>query len=199
MPAGDRFRETERGPSPVDGAANVDILRPVNLRPQAVRMVLAHGLPVVIEVVAESMTPSIELGAKVKVEPATGDLHPGDIVLVLADDGQALLLHRVMHLFSEGESRYVIHQGDARKSIFATCPRQAVVGRAIAFPMTPSRPLPTLDALEPAALARFQRRRRACALYSLARRMSLSLRLEDRALTRNLARAYRALARKVIG
>ena len=144
-------------------------------------MVLAHGLPIVIEVVAESMTPSIPLGAKVKVAPASGDLHPGDIVLLLADDGQALLLHRVMHLFSEGARRYVIHQGDAPKSIFATCPREAVVGRAIAFPLTPSRPLPTLDLLEPAALARFQRRRRACALYSLARRMSLSLRLEDRA------------------
>ncbi|HEX3901437.1 MAG TPA: S24/S26 family peptidase [Polyangia bacterium] len=171
----------------------------MNLRPQAVRMVLAHGLPVVIEVVAESMAPSIGLGDKVKVEPATGDLHPGDIVLVLADDGHELLLHRVMHLFSEGARRYVIHQGDARKSIFATCPREAVVGRAIAFPLTPSRPLPTLDALDPAARARFQRRRRACALYSLARRLSLSLRLEDRALTRSFARAYRALARKVVG
>ena len=60
----------------------------VNLRPQAVRMVLAHGLPVVIEVVAESMAPSIEPGAKVKVAPVTGDLHPGDIVLAVADGTQ---------------------------------------------------------------------------------------------------------------
>jgi Peptidase S24-like len=172
---------------------------PVNLRPQAVRMVLAHGLPVVIEVVAESMTPSIERGAKVKVEPATGDLHAGDIVLVLTDDGADLLLHRVMHLFSEGEARYVIHQGDAPKSIFATCPRAAVVGRAVAFPHTPSRPLPTLDRLDPRALARFQRRRRASALYSLGHRMTGSLRLGDRALTRRLARVYRAVARKVVG
>jgi hypothetical protein len=162
-------------------------------------MVLAHGLPVVIEVVAESMTPAIERGAKVKVEPASDDIHPGDIVLVLTDDGSELLLHRVMHLFSEGEHRYVIHQGDARKSIFATCPREAVIGRAVGFPLTPSRRLPTLDALDPAARARFQRRRRACALYSLARRMTASLRIGDRALTRNLARAYRALARKVVG
>ena len=162
-------------------------------------MVLAHGLPVVIEVVAESMTPSIELGAKLKVEPATGNLHPGDIVLVLAADGHELLLHRVMHLFSEGESRYVIHQGDARKSIFATCPRQAVIGRAIAFPLTPSRPLPTLDALDPAALARFQRRRRACALCSLRAGSPCRCGSKNRALTRNLARAYRALARKVVG
>ena len=113
-------------------------------------MVLAHGLPVVIEVVAESMSPAVERGAKVKVEPAPAEIHPGDIVLVLTEDGQELLLHRIVHLFSKGESRYVIHQGDAPKSTFATCLRAAVVGRAISFPRTPSRPLPTLEQLEPA-------------------------------------------------
>jgi hypothetical protein len=162
-------------------------------------MVLAHGLPVVIEVVAESMSPAIEQGAKVKVEPVPDELRPGDIVLVLTDEGRALLLHRVVHLFSKGESRYVIHQGDAPKSTFATCPREAVVGRAVSFPHRLSRPLPTLDRLDPASLARFQRRRRAAALYTVGRRMTESLRLGDHALTRRLARLYRALARKVVG
>jgi hypothetical protein len=162
-------------------------------------MVLAHGLPVVIEVVAESMSPAIERGAKVKVEPIPGELHPGDIVLVLTDDASELLLHRLVHLFSKGESRYVIHQGDAPKSTFATCLRAAVVGRAISFPHTPSRPLPTLEQLDPAALARFQRRRRAAALYAVGHRMAEALRLGDRALTRRLARIYRVLARKVVG
>ncbi|HEY4393161.1 MAG TPA: S24/S26 family peptidase [Polyangia bacterium] len=171
----------------------------MNLRPQAVRMVLAHGLPVVIEVVAESMAPGIERGAKVKVAPLEGDLHPGDIVLVLIDDASELLLHRIVYLFSEGEARFVIHQGDARRSLFATCPRQAVLGRAVGFPHTPSRPLPTLELLDPPARARFERRRRATALYSLARRMTFSLRLGDRSLTRRLARVYRAVARKVAG
>ena len=162
-------------------------------------MVLAHGLPVVIEVVAESMSPAIERGAKVKVEPAPVELHPGDIVLVLTEDGSALLLHRIVHLFSKGESRYVIHQGDARQSTFATCPREAVVGRAISFSHKPSRPLPTLEQLDPPSLARFQRRRRAAALYAVGHRMSESLRLGDRALTGRLARIYRAIARKVVG
>jgi hypothetical protein len=162
-------------------------------------MVLAHGLPVVIEVVAESMSPAIERGAKVKVEPAPGEIHPGDIVLVLTDDGSELLLHRIVHLFSKGESRYVIHQGDARKSTFATCVRAAVIGRAISFALKPSRPLPTLEQLDPAALARFQRRRRAAALYAVGHRMTESLRLGDGALTRRLARIYRAIARKVVG
>lgn len=162
-------------------------------------MVLAHGLPVVIEVVAESMSPAIERGAKVKVEPVPGEIHPGDIVLVLTDDASELLLHRIVHLFSKGENRYVIHQGDAPKSTFATCPRAAVIGRAISFALKPSRPLPTLEQLDPAALARFQRRRRAAALYAVGHRMNESLRLGDRALTRRLARIYRALARKVVG
>jgi hypothetical protein len=162
-------------------------------------MVLAHGLPVVIEVVAESMSPSIVRGAKVKVEPVAGELHPGDIVLVLTDDGSELLLHRIVYLFSEGDERFVIHQGDAPRSQFATCPRAAVVGRAIGFPHTPSRPLPTLAMLDPAARARFERRRRASALYSLGRRMTVSLRIGDGALTRRLARVYRAVARKVVG
>lgn len=162
-------------------------------------MVLAHGLPVVIEVVAESMSPAIEKGAKMKVEPVPGDLHPGDIVLVLTEDGSELLLHRIVHLFSKGESRYVIHQGDAPKSTFATCLREAVVGRAISFALKPSRPLPTLEQLDPSALARFQRRRRAAALYAVGHRMTESLRLGDGALTRRLARLYRAIARKVVG
>ena len=171
----------------------------MTLRPQAVRRVLAHGLPVVIEVVAESMSPSIERGDKVRVEPATGELHVGDIVLLLSADERELLLHRVMHLFAEGPTRFVIHQGDAPRSAFATCPREAVVGRAVGFPLTPSRPLPSLDLLDARARARFQRRRRAATLYSLGRRMTASLHLGDRALTRRLARAYRALARKVVG
>jgi len=164
-------------------------------------MVLAHGLPVVLEVVADSMSPAIERGSKVKVAPAPDELHPGDLVLVLTDDASELLLQRIVHLFSQGQGgdRYVIHQGDAPRSTFAVCPRQAVVGRVIAFPLTPSRPLPTLEQLGPVALARFRRRRRAAALYAVGHRMTESLRLGDRALTRRLARVYRAIARKVVG
>jgi hypothetical protein len=163
-------------------------------------MVLAHGLPVVIEVVAESMAPGIEPGDKVKIAPFDGELHPGDIVLALADDeGGALLLQRIIYLFTEGEERFVVHQGDAPQSLFVVCPREAVIGRAIGFPHTPSRPLPTLELLDRPARARFERRRRASALYTLGRRMTISLRLGDRALTRRLARVYRAVARKVAG
>jgi len=74
-----------------------------------------------------------------------------------------------------------------------------VIGRAVGFAQTSARPLPTLELLHPPARARFERRRRATALYSLGRRMTFSLRLGDRALTRRLARVYRAVARKVAG
>lgn len=160
-------------------------------------MVLAHGLPVVIEVTAESMTPALPKGTRLRVEPVGGDLHAGDIVLIATDEGYELLLHRVMHLFSEGQRRFVIHQGDAPLSTFATCPREAVIGRATGFSPQGLQPLPTLANLTPAARARFARRRRACAFFSMGRRLMSSLRLGDRKLTRRLARAFRALARTV--
>lgn len=160
-------------------------------------MVLAHGLPVVIEVTAESMTPSLARGTKLRVEPVGGDLHAGDIVLIATGEGHDLLLHRVMHLFSEGGQRFVIHQGDAPSSTFATCPRDSVIGRATGFSPQRLQRLPTLDNLPPEARARFMRRRRTCAFFSLGRRLMSSLRLGDRKLTRRLARAFRALARSV--
>ncbi|MFL5307180.1 MAG: S24/S26 family peptidase, partial [Polyangia bacterium] len=142
----------------------------MNLRPQAVRMVLAHGLPVVIEVTTDSMTPSLDRGTKIKVEPAAGEILPGEIVLILTDDGEATVLHRVMHVFSADGQQFVIHQGDAPTSLFATCPREAVIGRAAAYALAPSRPLPIPEPVQAEARMRFNRRRRACAVFALARR-----------------------------
>ena len=144
-------------------------------------MVLAHGLPVVIEVVAESMSPAIERGAKVKVEPAPDDLHPGDIVLVLTDDGAELaappgdaplLQGREPLRHSPGgraevDLRHLPARGGRR-------PRHLVPAHAVA---------PAADAgaaRRAASLARFQRRRRAAALYAVGHRMTESLRLGDR-------------------
>ena len=167
------------------------------LRPQAIRMVLAHGLPVVFEVTGESMAPPIERGHKLRVEPVFGDLQVGEIVVIALGEGQRddLTLHRVMHLFSDGGQRFVIHQGDAPTSAFATCARERVIGRATGFVSPRLQRLPTLANLTPEARARFARRRRACALFSLGRRMMSSLRLGDRKLTRRLGRAFRMLAR----
>jgi hypothetical protein len=160
-------------------------------------MVLEHGLPVVIEVVADSMAPALPRGTKLRVEPVAGDLRAGDIILIATGNAHDLLLHRAMHLFSEAGQRFVIHQGDAPLSAFATCPRSSVIGRATGFATNRAQLLPTLENLTPGARARFGRRRRLCALFSLGRRLMLSLRLGDRKLTRRLARSFRALARSV--
>jgi hypothetical protein len=171
----------------------------MNLRPQAVRMVLAHGLPVVVEITTDSMAPSLPRGTKVKVEPAPGAIEPGEIVLILTEDGGATILHRVMHVFSSGGQQFVIHQGDARTSSFALCPREAVVGRAAAYALAPSRPLPIPEPLDAEARHRFRRRRRACALFALGRRVASSLNVPEGRVTRRLARAYRDVARKFAG
>jgi hypothetical protein len=165
----------------------------MNLRPQAVRMVLAHGLPVVIEVTSESMTPSIERGTKVKVERAPGELLPGEIVLILTDDERDMLLHRVMHVFSIAGEQVVIHQGDAEGSAFATCSREAVVGRAVAFALAPSQPLPVPEPAEAAARTRFHRRRRACVLFAVGRRVASRLNVSENRMARRIGEAYRKL------
>jgi len=171
----------------------------MNLRPPAVRMVLAHGLPVVIEVTSDSMTPSVERGAKVKVEPAPGELLAGEIALIMVDDDREMLLHRVMHVFSSAGAQYVIHQGDAESSSFAICPREAAVGRAVAFALTPSRPVPVPEPEEPEARARFHRRRRACVLFALGRRVASRLNVSENRMAQRIGRAYRAAARRFAG
>jgi hypothetical protein len=162
-------------------------------------MVLAHGLPVVIEVTSESMTPSLDRGTKIKVEPAAGEILPGEIVLILSDAGDATILHRVMHVFWSGGDEFVIHQGDAPTSLFATCPRQAVIGRAAAYAMAPSRPLPIPEPVQADARVRFHRRRRACAVFALGRRVASSLKVAQNPVSRRLARVYRNVARKFAG
>jgi hypothetical protein len=171
----------------------------VNLHPQAVRLVLSQGVPVAVDVVTGSMAPTIEQGTRVRIEPIAEDLHPGDIVLILSSNEAELVLHRVIRLFAEGGQRFVIHQGDSQSSSFGTCLREAVLGRAVGFPLTPARALPKLEELDRESLKRFQRRRRVSLLYSLGRRTMFWLRVIDPALARRLVRMYRELASKVIG
>jgi Peptidase S24-like len=164
----------------------------VNLHPQAVKLVLSQGCPVAVDVVTGSMTPTIEQGTRVTVQPIAEDLHPGDIVLILSSNETELVLHRVIRLLAQGGQHFVIHQGDAQSSAFGTCLREAVLGRAVGFPLTPARALPTLNVLDPEALRRFRRRRCVSLLYSLGRRTTVWLRVIDPALARRLVRMYRS-------
>jgi hypothetical protein len=163
----------------------------VNLHPHAVKLVLDSGHTVGVDVAGTSMTPTLERGTRVTVGPTTEDLRPGDIVLILTANEAELVLHRVIRLFTVGGQQFVIHQGDAPTSAFDTCRREAVLGQAVGFPVTPERALPTLDVLDAAALTQFERRRRLSLLYSLGRKVMFRLRGINPALARGLVRMYR--------
>lgn len=173
----------------------------MQLRPDALRLVLAQGLPAVVTVTGTSMTPSLALGERLQVQPlaAGGPARTGEIVLVITSDSTELLLHRVMHVFSHGGRAYVVHQGDAAASTFAICPSELVLARATGFVEDPGRPLPTVEAMSAAMRAQFHRRRLACVAFCWSRRLALTAGLGDGPLRRRLGRAVRGLARKLAG
>jgi hypothetical protein len=171
----------------------------MQLRPEALRFVLAQGLPATIEVVGASMEPTIAQGAKVMVVAwPPGAEHVGEIVL-LATEGGVLLLHRVMHLFDEAGHTYVVHQGDAPGSEFAIVPREAVLGRMRSFAAPDARLSPTPARLDDAARARFARRRAACLVLVAARRTVRVFGAGQGPFTKALGRRFRALSRRVLG
>jgi hypothetical protein len=173
----------------------------MHLRPGELGFVLAQGLPAVVEVRGGSMTPTLAVGERIHIQPTPavpGEPDPidvGDIVLVISADTAELLIHRVMHAFSDRGGRFIAHQGDAAKSTFAICSRDKVIGKAVGFERDPARPLPTVALMDEADRARFRRRAAACAWYCRARGAARTLRLGDRALTRAAARLYRRLTR----
>jgi hypothetical protein len=159
----------------------------MELRADALRFVLAQGLPAVIEVRGSSMEPTIAKGARVDVA-ALGESDPleaGDVVLV-ATSGGVLLLHRVMAAFDEGGARFVVHQGDAPASTFAVAARRDVLARVTAH-IAPTSP--SLD----------RRRRLAVDGFVAARRLARAVGLGESALVRRCAQIYRRLARAVTG
>jgi hypothetical protein len=125
----------------------------------ALRFVLAQGVPAVIEVAGRSMEPTIALGAKVEVAAlAEGDaVALGDVVLV-ATGGDGLVLHRVMAAFDEDGEPLVVHQGDARPSTFAIASRRDVLARVTGL-AGDAGPAPTPERLSADARAVYRRRR----------------------------------------
>jgi hypothetical protein len=180
----------------------------MQLRPDALRFVLAQGLPAVIDVVGGSMAPTIERGAKVDVVglPEAAAVDVGDIILVATADAAVLLLHRAMCVFEERGERFVIHQGDAPGSSFGTCRRADVLARMTSFAGGDAagvdgggaRPAATVERLDVGAQARFRRRRLACEAYVVARLLALTFGVADLGLVRRCAHSYRALCRAVL-
>jgi hypothetical protein len=181
------------------GCPSARVCVAMQLRPEALRFVLAQGLPATIDVIGASMEPTIAQGAKVMVVAwPEGSEHVGEIVL-LATDAGGLLLHRVMHLFEEAGRAYVVHQGDAPGSEFAIVPREAVLGRMRSFAAPDSRLAPLPERLDDAARARFGRRRAACLVLVAARRTMRVFGLAERPFAKALGRRFRALSRRVLG
>lgn len=164
----------------------------MSLPPDRIGWPIAAGVPAVIEVRGHSMAPSIEEGARLRVEPVMGELRPGDLVLIAGRDLPAL--HRVVHCHREHGRCYLAHQGDAPATAFGICTRESVIGRPTGFASDPSRALPTLDRLDATARRRFFRRRVACASFVGARRLALSLGLRDRTWARRCGRFLRAVS-----
>ena len=169
----------------------------MRLRPGELEFVLAQGLPAVVEVRGASMTPAIAVGDRLNIQPtpaAGDDIAVGDIVVIIATDAAELLTHRVMHLFTEQGRRFVVHQGDMTGARFAICPRELVIGKAVAFDAQPARPLPTVAHLGASERARFRRRAAVAVWYCRARGAARALGVHDRKLTRAAARLYRKLS-----
>jgi hypothetical protein len=171
----------------------------MQLRPEALRFALAQGLPAVVEVSGGSMAPTLAKGVKVDVAAlaAQEPVAPGEVVL-FATSGDALLLHRVMATFVEDGAPFVVHQGDAPASTFAIAARADALARMTGF-AGDGRALPTPDALDAAARARFHRRRLAVEGFLAARRLARALRLADGPLLRRGARLYRKITRSIVG
>jgi hypothetical protein len=155
----------------------------------ALRFVLAQGLPAVIEVTGRSMEPTIALGTKVDVVGlGPGDVpRAGDVALFATADPQVRLLHRVLLVFDEGGRTFVVHQGDTPGSSFGISERADVLARMT----TPPAPAGAVEEL------RLRRRRLAAAAYVRARGLSRALGVADSPLVRRCAQVFRKLARAV--
>jgi hypothetical protein len=179
----------------------------MQLRADALRFVLAQGLPAVIDVIGGSMSPTIAKGTKVDVAPLseTEELAVGDVVL-LATSAQGpndvpsdvLILHRVMAVFVERGQRFVVHQGDAPASTFGIAARRDVLARMTGF-AGDTRPVPTPAHLDASSRAIFFRRRAVCLAFVGARRFAHVLHLEERTLVRQCARLFRRITRVLTG
>jgi hypothetical protein len=171
----------------------------MQLRGDALRFVLAQGLPAVIDVIGGSMSPTIPKDTKVDVTPlaASDELAAGDIVL-LATSGDVLVLHRVMAVFVEAGEAFVVHQGDAAASTFGISARRDVLARMTGF-AGDARPVPTPERLDATARAIFLRRRAACVVFVRARRLARALHVSERGPVRQCGRVFRRLARFISG
>lgn len=120
------------------------------------------------------MSPTLERGWAVRVEPLNGPLEYGDVILV--DTVRGPLIHRYLGTVSRGEplKECVVHAGDS-SVMPGVVPSSQVSGRVCAVVRPGGRPLLALRDLPPSVqrrLARFVARER---LYAHLRVLAESI------------------------
>ncbi|HSB08290.1 MAG TPA: signal peptidase I [Blastocatellia bacterium] len=93
------------------------------------RQLLSRSLPVELRMSGSSMSPGIEDGDIITVEPITGELiKPGDIVLYHSRFETAVI-HRVVRLERSSSERCIVTRGDAASHNDGPVPLHRVLGR----------------------------------------------------------------------
>jgi hypothetical protein len=161
---------------------------------------VTEGFPAEIEVQGRSMEPTIAEGTRVRLQRLDADwpLGPGELVLLSTGGHPGLLLHRVIHVFSEQDKKFVIHQGDAPSSRLGVCRREDVVAKAVGV-VGDELALPTLSSLDRHDLTRFHRRRIAGRAFAMARNATATLGIRGNPIVQRAADVYRSVASRLIG
>ena len=133
-------------------------------RKQLPEKLWASDSPLVVEVAGDSMSPSLQRGWRVRVEPVSAEVCAGDILL-LDFGGPRPVLHRAVHLFTREGAPFVIQRGDAGGPLTVSH-LGSVVGRATAILSPSETKMPSVERLPPAVGRRFRRAGRWARLYA---------------------------------
>lgn len=93
------------------------------------RQLLSRNLPVELRMSGSSMSPAIEDGDIIAVEPINGEIiKPGDIVLYHSRFDTAVI-HRIVRLERSSSERCIVTRGDAASHNDGPVPLHRVLGR----------------------------------------------------------------------
>ena len=125
----------------------------------------------VIEIAGESMSPTLERGWKVRVEPLDRPVEPGDVVLIETDRGP--VVHRCLGVLTWGvpPRSYVVHAGDASRRP-GVVPESHIRARVAAVFLPRERALPRPSDLAPEISSRQRRFFRYWRILALTRRFA---------------------------
>ena len=152
----------------------------------------------VYELTGGSMSPTLERGWKVLVEPLEAPPEPGDVVLI--DGTTGYIVHRCLGMVTLGSPPqkqvvHVIHAGDSPSARPGVVPASRVTGRVRAIVRPDGRRLPALEELPQQTRRRLSRFRSRWELYARLLRLAETI----PGLHRLLAGAPARTARRSLG